>query len=146
MARGNSFWRIDLLPVFWLDDVLCRNLRILSLQTTHLKGKHLCETAFCIVLMKHFRQTTLWPQGNVRIVALAAIQITHYKKRKRKQYSLYIEQSKQIQNVKMINCCLSHVINIYAMFITRKSLQKLHCVGTKVNVDGSIHGCVGCSK
>lgn len=70
----------------WLGDVGSlnedwRSFRILDLQITHRSGRHRCATATWIVLMKHFRHTTLWPHGYVCIVAFAARHTTHYKKK-----------------------------------------------------------------
>lgn len=84
MACWSNLKRADLLTVFWPElwiFVLCLSFKIFSLQTTHLRGKHLCDTALWIVLMKHFRQTTLCPHGKVRIVAFDAMHITHWKKK-----------------------------------------------------------------
>lgn len=44
---------------------------------THRKGNKRWATALCIVLTKQRRHTTLWPHGEVCIVARALIHITH---------------------------------------------------------------------
>ena len=42
-----------------------------------LSGKARCATVIWMVLMKHLRQTTQCPQGNVCMVALELIHTTH---------------------------------------------------------------------
>lgn len=56
------------------------SLRIFALHITHRRGSSLCETAICMVLTKHFLQTTWCPHGAVCIVALAWMQMTHCNK------------------------------------------------------------------
>ena len=61
-------------------EAACFNLRTRERQTTQRRGRQRWVTATWMVLTKHLRHTTLWPHGNVCIVALAQRHTTHWKK------------------------------------------------------------------
>ena len=64
------------------SSAICFSLRTRERHTTHLRGRHLWATATWMVFTKHFLQTTLWPQGNVCMVARAFRHTTHWNKNK----------------------------------------------------------------
>lgn len=63
---------------FWNYETITLSRSILVLQMTQRRGNNLWETAICMVFTKHFLHTTWCPQGEVFMVALAYIQITHW--------------------------------------------------------------------
>ena len=66
--------------------VVCFRRNTFARQMTHRNGNIRWDTTICMVLTKHFRQTTRCPHGNVCIVAFAFIQMTHLQCKVKKNY------------------------------------------------------------